>query len=138
MNAYKRLKNISGAKLRKSRLVLWKEVACTEIKTRNEKPSFMLGYSYTPYDRCTDVFILFPFNHIVAWLRKVWRRIRHAKPNRPGVVVLERDRIELSLNEAFNQGYSIGHKNGYTKACHEKNMAFREALKLSKEHIKDE
>lgn len=60
------------------------------------------GFCYRLYDRNVSIFYPFPFNHVIALVRRVWLSIRHARPDDfvREMVKLRGEKIELEMKLA--------------------------------------
>jgi len=69
-------------------------------------PSYM-GFAWWRYETYHKVAILFPFNHLVALLRRAWHMIRH-------VTETKREKAECEkIHEAWVKGKKEGRLDGF-------------------------
>ena len=64
-------------------------------------PSYM-GFAWWRYETYHKVAILFPFNHLIALLRRIWYKIRHAT----------RDKQEMATGQKIHEAWVKGKEEG--------------------------
>jgi len=68
-----------------------------------------MGFAWRQYTSKHYIAILFPFNHIIALLRRIWYKIRHATKEKQEVATGQK------IHEAWVKGKEEGRLDGYAE-----------------------